>query len=186
MKYVVVLSHLMSENCILSEESRLRADFCIDLFSSINADKIITLGWSYREDCDAAICDVMRDYILANSTISQKNIIAISDSRDTVGDVFFCRDYLKDKKIDELYVITSDYHVKRVTAIFNKLVGPILNFSIFGVETTRLKDKILIQKEKESLNAFKETFSGLDFSDLALIRERLFTSHKLYNRSASR
>ena len=55
MKLLVVLAHLMSKSCELGYESVARADMAIKIFSSDQYDKLVTLGWDYRADCDVPI-----------------------------------------------------------------------------------------------------------------------------------
>ena len=48
----------------------------IKLFSSDQYDKLVTLGWDYRADCDVPIADVVRDYLLKKSDIDDSLVIA--------------------------------------------------------------------------------------------------------------
>jgi len=94
-KLLVVLSHLMSKDCELGEESAARADMAIKIFSCNEYDKLVTLGWDYRADCDIPIAEVISDYILKNSDIEKTSVIEIRESRDTVGDAVYCLDFFR-------------------------------------------------------------------------------------------
>ena len=83
----------MSKTCELGDESAARADMAIKLFSSDQYDKLVTLGWDYRADCDVPIAEVVSDYILKKSDIDNSLVIALGESRDTVGDAIYCLDY---------------------------------------------------------------------------------------------
>jgi len=80
---LVVLSHLMSKTCVLGDESAARADMAIKLFSSDQYDKLVTLGWDYRADCDVPIAEVVSEYILKKSDI---------DLNDKVNEVHLTED----------------------------------------------------------------------------------------------
>lgn len=99
MNLVVVLAHLMSKSCELGKESVARADMAIKIFSSDQYDKLVALGWDYRADCDVPIADVIRDHILKNSDIDNSLMMAVRESRDTVGDAFYCLDYFRSFKL---------------------------------------------------------------------------------------
>ena len=111
MNLLVVLSHLMSKNCELEEESVARADMAIKMFSCDQYDKLVTLGWDYRADCDVPIAEVVSDYILKNSDINKSLVKVIRESRDTVGDAIYCLDFFRSSKLKKIVVVTSDYQV---------------------------------------------------------------------------
>jgi len=181
MKFLLVLSHLMSKDCILSNESLLRAKYAIDLFKTKNYDHVITSGWSYRSDCEIAISDVVRDFILDNSDIINEQITSLDKSRETVGDAYYCREYLSRFEVDELCVVTSDYHISRSKIIFDAVFDNKIEVNVCGV-TTEFHDDFLKKKnELNSLKAFYSTFKDINFSDMAKIHEALSNRHPYYN-----
>ena len=181
MHLVVVLAHLMSKSCELGNESVARADMAIKLFSSDQYDKLVTLGWDYRADCDVPIADVMRDYILKNSDIDNSLIMAVRESRDTVGDAFYCLDYFRSSKLKKIVVVTSDYHVERTKFIFNRVFNNSISIEVYGVETEANLDSEVLMHEQQSLEAFCQTFDGVDFSSRHEIFLVLSERHPFYN-----
>lgn len=181
MNLLVVLSHLMSKNCELGEEALARVDLAIKMFSCNEYKKLVTLGWDYRVDCDTPIAEVVRDYIIKNSDIEKASIIAINESRDTVGDALYCLDFFRDFKLKKVVVVTSDYHVDRTRFIFSHVFNKAVSIKVYGVDTTSNLDPNILLHEKQSLDAFCETFKDVDFS----VRTEMFTAlserHPFYN-----
>ncbi|MDA9242673.1 YdcF family protein [Amylibacter sp.] len=181
MKVLVVLSHLMTKDGILEVESEARAKLAIDKFSSTEYDYLITIGWAYRDDCIKAIADVVKQYILEKSFIEESSIIALTQSRDTVGDAFYCLDWLYNTKITELHIVTSDYHVNRTNIIFNSIFNNTIPIQVFGVSTDLSMESSIAQHEHQSLEAFYQTFMGVDFSFKNQIFEAIAEKHPFYN-----
>lgn len=181
MKVLVVLSYLMTKDTILDVESESRAKLAIDKFSSNKYDCLITIGWAYRDDCTTPIADVVKQYILEKSFIDESSIIALTQSRDTVGDAFYCLDWFHDIKITELHIVTSDYHVNRTSIIFNSIFNNSIPIQVFGVRTVASMDLSIIQHEIQSLEAFYRTFMGVDFSSKSDIFKAISEKHPFYN-----
>ena len=165
MNLLVVLSHLMSKTCELGDESVARADMAIKLFSSDQYDKLVTLGWDYRADCDVPIAEVISDYILKNSDIEKTSVIEIRESRDTVGDAVYCLDFFRNCKLKKIVVVTSDYHVDRTRLIFSHVFNKAVSLEVFGVSTKANFESEILLHEQQSLEAFykhlKELISHL-------------------------
>ena len=121
MKCLVVLSHLMSKDCELGVEAIARSLLAIERYANDDYEFLVTIGWAYRGDCDTAISNIVREFILTHSNIDHESVISLSSSRDTVGDAYFCLEYVQNLSLDEIHIVTSDYHVDRVDMIFNKI-----------------------------------------------------------------
>jgi uncharacterized SAM-binding protein YcdF (DUF218 family) len=181
MNLLVVLSHLMSRDCNLEVESIARADLAINKFYCNEFDTLVTLGWDYRADCTTPIADVVKNYILRNSFISRRSIVSITNSRDTVGDAFYCLDFFNDIKLTTIHVVTSDYHVDRTRIIFNNMFNNAVPVEVSGVSTAASFDPLIVQHEQQSLEAFYQTFKGVDFSSEKQIFTALSEKHPFYN-----
>jgi len=181
MKVLVVLSYLMTKDTILDVESEARAKLAIDKFSSNKYDCLITIGWAYRDDCTTPIADVVKQYILEKSFIDESSIIALTQSRDTVGDAFYCLNWFHNIKLTELHIVTSDYHVNRTSIIFNSIFNNSIPIQVFGVNTVASMDASIIQHELQSLEAFYQTFIGVDFSSKSDIFRAISEKHPFYN-----
>jgi hypothetical protein len=181
MNCIIVLSHLMSKECVLNSESEARVKLAIDKFKTLNFRYLITIGWPYRTDCPIPISSVMRDYIVNNSDIKLNSIISIPLSRDTVGDAYYCLKFLQKYNVKELHVITSDYHVTRTEFIFKTIFQNTIEIKVCGVKTNNVNDELFLLHEKESINAFKSTFSKTNFNKLSSIYNTLSRKHPFYN-----
>jgi uncharacterized SAM-binding protein YcdF (DUF218 family) len=181
MKCVAVLSHLMSNDCILSAESVARAELAINAFTNSEYSFLITTGWAYRSDSDAAISDVVKDYILNHSEIDTDKIISSPFARDTVGDAFFCLKLVKLKRISKILVVTSDYHVERTKKIFKRFFQSGAKVEVKGARTEGGKDPEILDHEVNSLKVFEKTFANTNFKDIRKIYECISTKHPFYN-----
>ena len=181
MKCLGVLSHLMSKDCILDDESVARSKLAIEQFSKDEYEFLITIGWAYRADCATPISDVVRNFILENSEINESSIISLTSSRDTVGDAYYCLEYLHNLSMDEMHIVTSDYHVERVELIFNKIFNKFLSVKVIGARTEASNDASTLLHEKQSIDAFNDTFAQSDFSTINSIFSTLATKHPFYN-----
>lgn len=181
MKYLVVLSHLMSKDCELGVESVARSQLAIKMFTQEDYEFIITIGWAYRSDCVTPISYVVKDFILNNSDFEQDAIISLTSSRDTVGDAYYCLEYLHKYPISEIHVVTSDYHVERVRLIFEKIFNNRLSVKVFGAKTDANNDNLILSHEKQSINAFNATFYLSDCSSVNSIFSTLSSKHPFYN-----
>lgn len=171
----------MSKNCELGDESVARANMAIKLFLSDQYDKLVTLGWDYRADCDVPIAEVVSDYILKNSDIDNSLVMAVRESRDTVGDAIYCLEYFRSSKLKKIVVVTSDYHVERTKFIFNRVFNFSAFIEVYGVGTEANLDSEILLHEQQSLDAFCQTFDGIDFSSRHEMFSALSERHPFYN-----
>lgn len=181
MKALVVLSHLMSRDCVLGAESAARARLAIDKFKAENYEYFITIGWAYRSDCDTAISDVVKEFIIDNSDLDSHSVTSLSSSRDTVGDAYYCLDFFQNSNIEELHVVTSDYHVKRTDLIFKTLFNDKLVIKVFGAATEAINNTEILTHETKSIQAFENTFSQTNCADIDDIKHTMSIKHPFYN-----
>jgi len=179
----VILANLMNKYGRLNVESAVRVD-CAVAHDSLGESSIFLLcGWAYREDSEIAIADAMHEYIRKRYPSISPRVICQRASRDTVGDALFSRIYLDRLAHGSRYsvkVFTSDYHVERTTEIFNFFFCKRASVSVIGAQG--FKSEKLIQKEAESLRAFRDTFQGVPPGGdvehaLSILREK----HPFYN-----
>lgn len=181
MKCLVILSHLMTKNCKLGVETEARCRFAINKFLSNNYEFLITMGWAYRKDCKLPISDVVKNFLIENSEIDYRCIISLSLSRDTVGDAYYCFEYLQNTNVNEIHIVTSDYHVNRTNIIFKRIFNNTLNIKVYGVQTDSKDNKEILINEIQSLDAFNKTFALTNFSEISSIYNTLSKKHPFYN-----
>lgn len=177
-KVIVLLANEMDSDCILNEESLGRADLASELFTQLAPDLIIPCGWAYRSDCETPIAEVLQSYLLGEKNIPAQNIHSEIRSRDTVGDAVFTREFLgKNVTSEDIIVVTSDYHVDRTRLIFEFVFG--FPVKVFGAATDVRPQ--LTSTEVKSINAFSQTFSGVQQGNFESIYSRMLTDHPFYN-----
>ena len=177
---VLVLAHLMKRNGTLDIESKRRADLGAKIFYTKKADFIITSGWAYRLDSNISISEAFGEYLRKKHRINDSKILESKQSRDTVGDaLFFRRKFLNLYQINQLVVVTSDYHAARTKEIFEFILPSSTDFLIQKIETDRNMETQ--QNEKKSLQNFRQTFAGLKNANCNDLFQRLYQKHPLYN-----
>ena len=177
---IIVLGNWMDKSGQLNIDSYSRLDLAIDIFRKSKHAFIVTCGWDYNSEFNIAIADVMKSYIVLNSHISHELVLTETNSRDTVGDAIFTKiNIIKKKSMNNLLIVTSDYHVLRTHEIFSYIYGEQYIVKVIGVKTTKKKE--LSELENKSLNVFYKTFNGVKSGDDDLIYKRLCTDHPYYN-----
>lgn len=177
---IIVLGNLMSEEGELNIESSSRMNIAIEALHENQVPYIVTCGWAYRSDSPVAIADAMRNYAIKMGNINPESILTEKNSRDTVGDAIFTKKNIALKRgWKNILVITSDYHVSRTHIIFNYIYGNSCDIEVKGITTDVANEQLKI--ENTSLMAFYDTFKGIEAGDDALIYERLYKKHPLYN-----
>lgn len=178
----VILANLMDKYGSLNIESAARVD-CAVAHDSLDESSIFLLcGWAYREDSEIAIADAMHEYIRKKYPSISTRVFCQRTSRDTVGDALFSRIYLDRLAHGSRYsvkVFTSDYHVGRTSEIFNFFFCKRALASAIGAQG--FKSEKLMQKEIESLRAFRNTFQGVPPGDIEYALGTLRAKHPFYN-----
>ncbi len=178
---IIVLSNFMDSNGELNLESCLRADKAAEIYKLNIKSKVITCGCDYREDSSIKISDSMSNYLFKKHGIPRNNLIIESKSRDTVGEAVFTRKDIATKcQLKRLAIVTSSYHIERSKEIFEFVYGNGFDLSFFSSKLPFDNTKVVT--EKESLNKFRDTFSGVDKGNIVNIYSRLIHKHPLYNR----
>ena len=178
-KCIAVLANEMDSAGVLNEESAARADLAGKLALNHPMAILVTPGWAYRPDSPVRIGSAMKDYLLENFDIKASRIVSHLDSKDTVGDAIYCREFLDTKKTQySLDVVTSDYHCQRVLKIFHFVFGDSVAIEVHPVRTEKNLSRQVA--EISSTEAFQRTFRGVSPGDLKAIKKRLVESHPLY------
>ena len=180
MEVVIILSHLMSKEGILSYESIKRAEKAAKICIDRNCSFLLTSGWAYRRDNSLAIGKVVAKYIKKHFQLGNCKVIFDINSRDTVGDAYFLRKKLSNIKYSKLIVVTSDYHMNRASKIFKNFFSS-CHLETVGIKTNLFKDKDVTKKEKDSLVIFGKTFKNINFESNTDIYRVLRESHPYYN-----
>jgi uncharacterized SAM-binding protein YcdF (DUF218 family) len=180
-KFIIVLANEMGPTGQLNEESSARANFAVKLAVRASRATLLTPGWAYRPDSLVRIGDAMKEYILGGLDGKSLNIVSDLESKDTVGDAIYCREYIEEMGMAgsfSLDVVTSDYHCERVLKIFRFVFGELCSVTVHSVRTSNPVSRE--GSEKLSTEAFNNTFAGIAAGDFKAIKQRLIESHPLY------
>jgi uncharacterized SAM-binding protein YcdF (DUF218 family) len=178
-KYIVVLANEMDASGVLNQESADRADFAGKLALEHPKAKLVTPGWAYRPDSSIRIGDSMKDFIHKRFMIPSSNFVSHLDSRDTVGDAVYCRDYFEEIGIAySLELVTSDYHCQRALKIFQFIFGHSVEIKVHPISTKNPSSRF--ESEEASTEAFLRTFNSISPGDFEAIKNRLLKAHPLY------
>jgi len=176
---IIVLSNEMDKNGNLNLESISRIQLACKYFFNDPTKTLITCGWNYRKDSSLFIGNVVKDYAIKLGVPKDK-IITELNSRDTVGDAFFTKQIIStNKEWNNLLIVTSEYHVKRSSRIFNFIYGCKYTIKVVGCIGFISPENMV--SENKSLEAFEETFKNTEAGNYQKIYERLITRHPFYN-----
>lgn len=181
---IIILPHEMDRFGVLGFESQLRANLALRLWQQHSTEYLITSGWNYRTDSKVYLADAFTAYLKnAMKTLSFRSnpkILVDINSRDTVGDAFFTKTNLIEKKgLQRLCVVTSDYHVARADLIFKFIFGTEYDITVIGCNTGRSQEKSL--REELSIVAFKTTFKNAEAGNNNSLFNAIIENHPYYN-----
>lgn len=173
---VVVLGHQMNRDGQPDDIGLARLAVAAAELRENPAAILVTSGWAYRDDTQLSLADAMANAATRVHGISAESIVRLSDARDTVGDAVYFARAIRSKVT---CVVTSEYHVARVERIFRFVLGRDAQLSVVGTGDLNAPDSK--SAEAASLATFKETFTGVDPSDLDAIYRRMKSDHPFYN-----
>jgi vancomycin permeability regulator SanA len=122
---------------------------------------------------------------LVNNNIPEHDIIRDWSSYDTIANAFFSfTNFIIPLKINNIILITSDFHMDRVKLIFNyikKLCNSNINIKFIKVES-KLNLDILALRNKREKNSFVKFNENIikKYNNLNDFTTWLFTIHKSY------
>lgn len=179
---ILILSHLMDKNGNLGVETLSRVEKAMDVYHACDADFIITSGWDYRKDSPLKIGQVVGDYCIDHYGLSSDVVLIDTYARDTVGDAFFIRENIVDPRaIRDITVVTSDYHVDRTKIIFEQFYSHLDSVDVIGAPTGLAHDPNVLERERQSTQAFLKTFADIDVKKKKDAFMSLSCRHPFYN-----
>jgi uncharacterized SAM-binding protein YcdF (DUF218 family) len=186
-RYGLVLCHDIKKNgkiYELNNQTRDRTDAGIDLLKKGKINRIIMSG-GHTKEYGFPISDLMVKYAIKKG-INLDNISQETLERETVGQLIFAKVIIiKPRKIKDLVIITSDYHLPRVREEAKFIFGEGYNL-FFHAVTSSDQDRRSKKQERESLEAFRRTFVEIQPGDDEKILARLLEKHPKYVSDAER
>ena len=181
------LSHVLNPDKSLSDETQQRVDKCIELYNAQQA-KTITMSGAHNfnnwknEPCTHAYG--MTVYAFKRE-VPVEDIVIEDHSLDTVGQAIFTKVvHAVPRGWKDIIVVSSDYHLDRVRAVFDFVYGPgtrIRYESTPTDEQTRAERAIT---ELKGIAMFQKQFEGVTQGNTEEIVKRLLDpekGHPFYN-----
>lgn len=178
---LLVLSHLLNPDRTLGEETLARAALAAHLYKQGDFACLATSGWAYRSDLEYGIGKYVANYLIYEESLPKSAVISDENSRDTVGDAFFLRkNVFRNSSISSVTVVTHDYHRERAQEIFSSFFCPEIEVQFTTVDSIYVSPAA-IQRERDSLKAFRETFRDVQMHDDDAVWRVLSAKHPYYN-----
>lgn len=181
---VVCLSHELDENNNLSLDSKNRLRKSSQVFFENSCEIFITTGWKIKKNLKQPLSSIMADYIVKNSDISMNSVFEEPNAKDTVGEAVFIKKnfFLKRNDFNEIYVITSDWHLNRAKEIFKFVFGdkddPVLHFKeIYGESQCKIKEE-----NNQSIIKFRKMIDSCKRGNIEEIYSKMLQEHTLYKK----
>ena len=176
---IIVLPHKIEKPGTLSLQTQSRLELALSHYQRVEGVPIVLSGSEFVQEVDVQIALLMRDFLIERG-VPKYHLYEEINSRDTVGDALFTMRHivsLQDWK--KILVVTSDYHVKRASTIFQFIFGDPYHLEFSGCGGFGRPDIELA--EQSSMHAFKETFSDCLPGDTDGIFKMLINRHPYYN-----
>ena len=179
---VICLSHELDDIDDLSYDSESRLKLAAEIFLKRDSNFFITTGWKYKSSLDNSLSSIMAKFATDKYKIDPEKIFKIEKAKDTVGEAFFLkRDFCsKNNQIRDIYVVTSDWHLKRAKFIFNYFFPPDQGINIIFSTVNGDKNLFLKEGENTSLNKFIEITKLSKTNDLEDFYSKIQQYHDLY------
>lgn len=158
-KTIIVLGGGIKDDGSLPEEAKKRVEKGVELFKE--GDSLIMSGkWSFLEEKTFSTTEAqaMKAYALILG-ISEKNIFLEEQSQDTLGNAYFCKRIVEKQGWDCLIVVTSKFHEKRASFIFERAFGKKIEFATTPSLEREKEEQVLLKFTKDKLE--KRTFPSL-------------------------
>lgn len=184
-KLCICLSHQIHKDLTLSFDALKRIKKTSEVYNEIKASFFVTTGWKYDSHLNEPMCKIMSKYAINILNIDRKNIIEISEAKDTVGEALFLKVAIKklNLKINEMHIITSDWHLERSKEIFDFIFGgkddpKLFYYEIKGDSKERKKEEI-----NQSILKFRRLKDTCIPGDIKNIYKEVIKTHPMYNLS---
>ena len=184
---VVCLGSGIAKDGSASETTRLRAEATIELckaLQSTDPNLTIILSGDGRKEKDPALraklpteADIMAE-ILKEAGIAPERILLEDESRDTIGNAILTAvRYLREQTPRRLYVVTSEFHIKRALASFQGTLGDKWEIIPYACPTAS-DDEARGAKEQGGIDWTEAFFKGLVPGDLCAVVRTLLKKGK--------
>lgn len=151
-----------------------------DLYFHEVSNKIIVCGrWSINWDIKGITpptteAEEMKKALLI-SGVSGQNIIKEEWSRDTIGNAYFSKiNIIKPNNLKTILVVCSDFHLKRVQFLFQKIFDADYQMDFLTTPTENGRDPEFMRMEDSVLERQKNFLKNMRDGDDIFLQTRLY------------
>ncbi len=157
MDAIIVLGSSLDKHGYLTGIGISRVEKAIELYKKTPC-KVIMSGHSSIDIIDAKKTEAqaMEDYAIMHG-VNKDDSIKEERSRDTIGNAFFSKQIIDSKKIKNIVVVTSDFHITRSAYIFKKIFSGSYIIKLVKSASNENREK----KEKELLEITKKLLGNI-------------------------
>ena len=192
--YICVLAGGLDKNGNVNEFVIPRLDKAIEIFNN-NKDNCFILclgGGTYHKPPNLnSLNYVIHEstscsHYLRDAGIPEDKIMREWSSYDTIANGFFCyTNFILPLKIENLILITSDFHMKRSQCIFDYFIDRCphqININYISVSNEMISEDILKERQKRELDSYNNFKKEIVDKKLSIkeFTEWLFTKHNAY------
>jgi uncharacterized SAM-binding protein YcdF (DUF218 family) len=177
-KICICLAHEILNNYNLSFDYKSRLNKAFEVFLQNNCDSIILTSNSKSKKNLKSEAQMALEYLSKNFTFDIKKAILLEESRDTVGEAIYSKIRIDDLNFKLVYVITSDWHLKRAKYIFKKIYGS--NYKIIFITIKGEKKLFDLEKDNSSQKKFDNWYNVEYSADNKTLLNKLINNHRLY------
>jgi len=120
MKIIIILGEKLKKNGDMSLNLINRLNKGVEIYNKYENKLIIVTGGRFQRSSDFSESFQMKKYLINTFNIESNKIIEDNLSQDTIENSKNCLKIIeKMKNMSEIIVVSSEYHIERVSIIFN-------------------------------------------------------------------
>ncbi len=177
---MIVLGHKLSPSFTLMPYTISCLQKAKELYQEGIAPKIILSGkWSIQWDFvgitpsiteAAAMIPILLDY-----GIPKEDIFLEEESKDTIGNAYFCKKLLiEPNNFRKIVIICEDFHVKRVEKLFKLIYGKGYIIDIIAVPTYESEETSVGEEEESILTRQLQFLSSMKEGEDSFLKDKLY------------
>lgn len=182
---IIVLGRGIEDDGSLPPDPKARVRKAVELYADNVAPVIVMSGaWTYHFDINPTRSEskAMKEYAVELG-VPEQAIIEESKSMDTIGNVYFTKkDIVEKKGFKNIVVVASEDHMPRVEYLFEKIYGEA--YTLKFVISERVIDDASYEKElaheSNSMAITHRWLDSLSSGDDASVWKLMTTKHPAY------
>ncbi|MSR85880.1 YdcF family protein [Candidatus Woesearchaeota archaeon] len=175
---ILVLGSGVTPQGDLTFMGKSRVEKGVELYKKGYAQRMLFCGgYSYTLKNTPAKTEAqaMKAYALSLG-VAKDHIFLEEQSKDTLGNAYFAKQFLEHQNWMSFYVVTSNYHLPKTAYAFQKVFGREFSIEIIPCLTFLSADEVLerVDSEKEKIQMYKQVLGDiLDGDDRAVQKKMM-------------